>query len=207
MKKLICFALCLLLFVPSALAETAPRKLTEDEPLYTSLYERSMELAYLFDEALRSDEYLQLFLPDLTAVEETLSLLWAQDFTQPCDTAVVQSEELLATPYVQLLPAEKSSLSANLTEYIKERLYNAGGSILTALDSDASAIVLLENILAFSDAYICPEELTSPCFVLMQYGGPYAFLVTFCPTANGTVTVNAQFIPSRAADALNIPLE
>ena len=81
MKKLLCALLCLLLCLPTALADGAPVKLSESEPLYTSLYERSMELAYLFDEALRR-----------------------------------------------------------------------------------------ETRLTFSDAFICPDELTSPCFVLMQYG-------------------------------------
>ena len=60
MKKLLCILVCFLLVIPSALADTPPVKLQEDDPLYTSLHERAMEYAGLFNEALHSEEYLSL---------------------------------------------------------------------------------------------------------------------------------------------------
>ena len=52
-----------------------------------------------------------------------------------------------------------------------------------------------------------PEGMDMPCFVVMYYGGLYAYLVTFYPTVNGTMVANAQFIPSFAADELYFPGE
>ena len=117
MKKLLCALICLILVIPSALAETSPEKLTEDNPLY----------------------------------------------------------------------------------------YTSVGTIL--LGQSGASTLALSSSLSLTDAYIRPEEMTGPCYVVMFYGGLYAYLVTFCPTANETMIARAQFIPSRAADELNIPVE
>ena len=206
MKRFFCFLLCFLLVVPSALADTAPVKLTEDEPLYTSLYERSMELAGLFNEAVHSEAYLALLQIPADYAEE-LALIQMQDFTQPLDVTIVCAEDAFASyepddPYILLFSAD---ISPALKETTRQKLYEGAGAIL-ASQGDVSTLAL-SSVLSFSDAYIRPEEMTAPCFVVMQYGGLYAFLVTFYPTVNGTVTVNAQFIPSRAADDLNLPQE
>ncbi len=206
MKKLVCFALCLLLLVPSALADTAPVRLTEDDPLYTSLYERGMELAGLFNEALHSEDYLALMrIP--SDYEEELALVQMQDFTQPMDVTIVQTEDAFAVyepsdPHILLFAAD---LSPALKALTWQKVYERTGTILA--NQGGVSTMALSNALALSDAFIQPEEMTVPCFMVMQYGGLYAFLVTFYPTANGTVTANAQFIPSRAADELNLPQE
>ncbi len=206
MKKIFYVLICLLLFVPSALADTAPVKLTEDDPLYTSLYERSMELAGLFNEAVHSEAYLALLQIPADYAEE-LALVQMQDFTQPISVTIVQTEDAFASydpsdPYILLFAADVSPALKALT---RQRLYESTGTIL--VNQSGFSAMVLSSVLSFSDAYIRPEEMTAPCFAVMQYGGLYAFLVTFYPTVNGTVTVNAQFILSRAADALNIPTD
>jgi hypothetical protein len=198
--------LCILLTVPCALADTAPVRLTEDDPLYTSLYERGMELAGLFNEALHSEDYLALMrIP--SDYEEELALVQMQDFTRPLDVTIVQTEDAFAVyepddPHILLFAAD---LSPALKALAWQKVYESTGMIL--VNQSGVSTMALSSALAFSDAYIRPEEITAPCFMVMQYGGLYAFLVTFYPTANGTVTANAQFIPSRAADELNIPLD
>lgn len=206
MKKHLCVLICLLLFAPSALADTAPVKLAEDDPLYTSLYERSMELAGLFNEALHSEAYLS-FLSLPSEFQEELSLVQMQDFTQPWGVTIVQTEDAFAVyepddPHILLFAAD---LSPALKALAWQKVYESTGMIL--VNQSGVSTMALSSALAFSDAYIRPEEMTAPCFAVMQYGGLYALLVTFYPTANGTVTANAQFIPSRAADELNIPLD
>jgi hypothetical protein len=198
--------LCILLTVPCALADTAPVRLTEDDPLYTSLYERSMELAGLFNEAVHSEAYLALLQIPADYAEE-LALVQMQDFTQPISVTIVQTEDAFASydpsdPYILLFAADVSPALKALT---RQRLYESTGTIL--VNQTGVSTMVMSSVLSFSDAYIRPEEMTAPCFMVMQYGGLYAFLVTFYPTANGTVTANAQFIPSRAADELNIPLD
>ncbi len=206
MKRLLCLMLCILLTVPCALADTAPVRLTEDDPLYTSLYERGMELAGLFNEALHSEDYLALMrIP--SDYEEELALVQMQDFTRPLDVTIVQTEDAFAVyepddPHILLFAAD---LSPALKALAWQKVYESTGMIL--VNQSGVSTMALSSALAFSDAYIRPEEITAPCFMVMQYGGLYAFLVTFYPTANGTVTANAQFIPSRAADELNIPLD
>lgn len=204
MKKLICAVICLLLVVPSALADTPPVKLTEDDPLYTSLYERSMELAGLFNEALHSEDYLSLMqIPD--DLKEELALVQAQDFTQPLDIAIIRTEDAFYVyeandPYIKLFAADISPALKSLTW---QMLYESTGAILAGRADDST--LLLSSLLSLSDAYMLPEGMDMPCFVVMQYGGLYAYLVTFYPTANGTMVANAQLIPSYAADELNFP--
>ncbi len=206
MKKILCLFLCFALFASCALADTAPVRLKEDDPLYTSLYERGMELAGLFNEALHSEDYLALLrIP--SDYEEELALVQMQDFTQPLDVTIVQTEDAFAVyapddPHILLFAAD---LSPALKALTWQKVYESAGTILA--NQGGVSTIALSSALALSDAFIRPEEMTAPCFMVIQYGGLYAFLVTFCPTANGTVTVNAQFIPSRAADALNLPLD
>ena len=206
MKKLLCFALILLLLFPSALADTPARKLEESEPLYISLYERAMEYAGLFNEAVHSEEYLSLMqIPD--DLKEELSLIQMQDFTQPWGMTIVRADDALASylPTDPQLLLEKTDLSPALKTLILQKLYESTGAILVGPSGPAT--IALSSLLRLSDAFIQPEAMDGSCFAVMQYGGLYAFLVTFYPTANGTVTANAQFIPSRAADELNLPNE
>ena len=206
MKKLLCILLCFLLLIPAALADTPPVRLSEDDPLYTSLLERSMELAGLFNEALHSEEYLSLIqIPD--GVKDVLALAQMQDFIQPLDVTIVRAEDAFAVyeagdPYILLFGAEVSPALKTLTW---QRLYNSTGATLASQEGDA--VLALSSLLTLTDAFIQPDTMDGPCFAVMQYGGLYAFLVTFVPTANGTVIATAQFIPSRAVDNLNIPAE
>ena len=206
MKKLICVFLILMLLVPSALADTAPVKLGESEPLYTSLYERSMELAGLFNEALHSEAYLA-FLSLPTVFQEELTLVQMQDFTQPTDVTILCGENALASNdlsevYVLL---EQAGLSPALAALTQQQIYTSVGTIL--LGQSGASTLALSSSLSLTDAYIKPEEMSGPCYVVMFYGGLYAYLVTFYPTANETMIARAQLIPSRAADELNLPMD
>ena len=206
MKKLLCILVCFLLVIPSALADTPPVKLQEDDPLYTSLHERAMEYAGLFNEALHSEEYLSLIqIPD--GVKDVLALVQMQDFTQPVEVTIVRTDDAFAMyepgdPHILLFAAEVSPALKTLTW---QRLYNSTGAILASQEGDA--VLALSSLLTLTDAFIQPDTMDGPCFAVMQYGGLYAFLVTFVPTANGAVIATAQFIPSRAADDLNMPTE
>ena len=206
MKKLICAFICLLLVVPSALADTPAKMLTEDDPLYTSLYERSMELAWLFNEALHSDDYVGMIVP-LDAVENTLNLLRMQDFTKPLDVKTVRSDRLVDdgvfNRLLNILPG--ADFHEGLKETVRRKFYQTCALQLSAMEGEET--MLLSTALTLSDAYMLPEGMDMPCFVVMYYGGLYAYLVTFYPTVNGTMVANAQFIPSFAADELNFPGE
>ena len=206
MKKLLGIIVCLFLILPSALADAVPRKLAEDEPLYTSLYERSMEMAWLFNEALHSDDYVGRVV-SLDAVENTLNLLRMQDFTKPLDVKVVRSDRLVDdgvfNRLLNMLPG--ADFHEGLKETVRRKFYQTCALQLSAMEGEET--MLLSAALTLSDAYMLPEGMDMPCFVVMYYGGLYAYLVTFYPTVNGTMVANAQFIPSFAADELYFPGE
>ncbi len=192
--------------LPSALTDAAPRKLAEDEPLYTSLYERSMEMAWLFNEALHSEDYVGMVV-SLDAVENTLNLLRMQDFTKPLDVKVVRSDRLVDdgvfNRLLNMLPG--ADFHEGLKETVRRKFYQTCALQLSAMEGEET--MLLSAALTLSDAYMLPEGMDMPCFVVMYYGGLYAYLVTFYPTVNGTMVANAQFIPSFAADELYFPGE
>jgi hypothetical protein len=90
-----------------------------------------------------------------------------------------------------------------LKTLVMQRLYNSIGTILTT-QNDPTYIVL-SSAFRLTDSFIQPEGMDGPCYAVIQYGGAYAFLVSFVPTANGTVIANAQFIPSQAMEQLIPP--
>ena len=92
MKKLLCVFLCLMLLVPSALTEGMPQALTEDDPAYAWIYEKSTELAALLDEALRSDGYLSIYFPQDQFAGE-LANLRKHDFSHPTAVAILRADD------------------------------------------------------------------------------------------------------------------
>lgn len=217
MKKTLCILLCFLLTASSALADTSARKLTADEPLYTSLYERGMELAWLFNEKVHNDDYLKLFL-DPRNYEDMLTLLRMQDFTDPLDVTIVRADCALAVEDIGGLSIgglarrlESADVSENLKDALLREEYHQTAWQLTWADAgewwDSHEYSLLYDLLTVEDAWIQPEEMDGPCFAVMFYGGLYALFVTFVPNANRVVEARVQLIPSRAADDLNLPIE
>ncbi len=206
MKKILCLLICLLVLIPSALADTAPVRLKEDDPLYTSLYERGLELAGLFNEALHSEAYLA-FLSPPSDFQEELALVQMQDFTQPSDVIILCGENALSSDDLSGVSVllDQAGLPPALAALTRQQIYTSVGSILLG-QCDASTFALSSSM-SLTDAYMKPEEMSGPCYVVMFYGGLYAYLITFYPTANETMIAHAQFIPSRAADSLNLPLE
>ena len=203
MKRFFSLIVCLIMLIPSALAETVPGKIEESDPLYTSLRERAMEMAGLFDEALRNEEFVSLQLPD--SLLEELAPIRAQDYTNPLDVIILRADDALAS-YLPVDPRallESVDLSPALKTLVMQRLYNSIGTILTA--QNGPTYIALSSAFRLTDSFIQPEGMDGPCYAVIQYGGAYAFLVSFVPTANGTVIANAQFIPSQAMEQLIPP--
>ena len=55
MKQLLCFFVCFLLIVPSALADTTAKRLTEENGAYQWLYDTSLSMAAVFDDEVPRD--------------------------------------------------------------------------------------------------------------------------------------------------------
>ena len=191
-----------MLLVPSALAEGMPRALTEDDPAYAWICEKSTGLAALLDEALRSDGYLSLFSPQDQFAGE-LANLRKHDFAHPAATAVLRADdaflEQIADQYGSLL--DSPDLSESLKSSIRRTVWLSVGNLLIG-SMVSTEMLALSSMLAFSDAYICPESIDGPCLAVMRYGGSYAFLAVFVPGGNGTVAAKAQFIPDWLAEVL-----
>ncbi len=206
MKKLVCVLLCLMLILPSALADTGAVRLTEGDPAYEWLYEKSMALAAVFNEALHSNEYITLYSPELEGYEE-LALLQMQDFSQPLAVTIVRADDLLSAygPNSIFSQALASDYSPALMEAISRKLYT--DTSLSMLQASSMNEMIISTVLTVNDAYVRPAEIDGPCYAIMFYGGLYAFVAVFFPTENGIVYASATFIPSRSADELNLPVE
>ena len=115
-----------------------------------------------------------------------------------------------ATLYTAFRRLESAGISENMKDALLREEYHQTAWQLTWADApewDSHEYSLLYDLLAVKDAWMQPEEMDSPCFAVMFYGGLYALLITFVPNANRVVEARAQLIPSRAADELNIPIE
>ena len=127
MKKLLCVFLCLMLLVPSALAEGMPRALTENDPAYAWICEKSTELAALLDEALRSDGYLSIYFPQDQFGGE-LANLRKHDFSHPAAVAVLpRREKNSAAMFATARPATSGSVATS-----------SGGTSATLTTADIS---------------------------------------------------------------------
>lgn len=203
MKRLLCFFACIALLTSSALAGAAPQRLTEDDPAYAWMTEKSLALAGLFDQALRSDGYLSLyFKPD--QFEALISTLRMQDFTKPTDITVIRSDHLLSGNKEALIEDEidAAALPRELADHLRRSLYRQAA--LSLVGQEGNETVALFSVLAVSDGYPQPDSMTGPGFTVLWYGGLYVLLVTFVPNGNGVVGAVAQFLPSRQADSLAI---
>ena len=208
-RKICCLLLCLSLIAPCAFAEDQPRRLTEDDPAYAWLYEQSMALAALLQEALQNENYLPQLYPSLQG-GEALEQLRMQDFTQPLDVIIVRADRSYRNRASEIEEGLRLIASFGLSPALLDRLENAvyaqTGALLTSQYGDTTQVAL-SSVLTFGDAWVQPEEVDGPCFTLVFYGGLYALLVTFVPNGHGVVCASARFIPSRAADELNVPVE
>ncbi len=86
-------------------------------------------------------------------------------------------------------------------------LYHAASAILNFQgDAMFEAISYANRV---TGIYACPVELEAPCYAVIDYGGPYALLITYYPVLDveGYVSVNAQVILSQDASELLMPAE
>ena len=213
MKKLICALLCMMLVIPSALAETPAKRLTEDDPAYQLLCEKCMEMVTAFDEALRDDEYVLASLEMQNAAsyrdDKTLQSIREMDFTQPLDVMAVRADKLLASydpdgAEAQLTAREMSPARRN---YLGLYQYQMNALALGQMSLSLEEYIYF-TVLSLVDAWVCPVELDGPCYVLLRYGGDtedFAYLVIFYPTESGAVYVLGSALSAHAVDELNLP--
>ena len=211
MKKLISVVLCLLLIVPCAFAEEQPRRVTEDDPAYAWLYEKSMEMAGNFQKSLNSPFHSFLIFPsqaERKELTEELTLLKAQDYSSPENVTIVCTDQPLADSYVfDILESDfiEAVLPVQQKSDARREMYHSTATLLSN-DGDI-AFIVISTSLTKKKSYGCPDELEGPCFAVMYYGGLYAYLTTFYPIDNEKVSVCGQVILSSAADELNLPIE
>ena len=212
MKKLICALLCMMFVIPPALADTPAKRLTEADGAYEWLYDTSLSMAAIFDEALRNDAYIAFATRDFPSFIEfdpkDMTRIRMQDYTQPLDVTIVRADDLLAAYSADSDQAKLAlidPLPAMAASEVRGLYLSGVGSLFDAQSSDTEYYIA--TALGYSDAFPRPAALDGPCFAVLQYGGLYAFLVAFYPTDNGVVFAYAQMIPSRGADALNLPIK
>jgi len=198
-----------MLLVPSALADTPPVQVTEEDPAYAWLYETSLEMAGSFQKSLNSPFHLFLIFPSQAErgeLTEELALLKAQDYTDPWAVTIVAADQPLADIHIfDILESDfiQEALPEGQRDAARGEMYHSAGALLS--NEGSIAFTVISTSLQAKKSVSCPVELESPCFSVMQYGGLYAYLTTFYPMGSGRVSVYGQVILSRAADELNLP--
>lgn len=193
MKKLIAMLLCLCLMIPCAFAEESK---TEAEKWLT---DRSLELAFLFNETLNSDDYIALFTPDSSILNLTKSIR-EMDFSKPQQVHVLAQSFSLPEMEQQLNAyIQETDLSPVLQAYAMRRMSQAMPAML--IGASSVNYVALNSILTVSNAYICPDFITDDAHVFLMYG-EYMLWVTFIRLDTGVITAQTALIHISALPSL-----
>lgn len=193
MKKFLVLLLCLCLMFPCAFAEESK---TEAEKWLT---DRSLELAFLFNEALNSDDYITLFTPDSSILNLTKSIR-ETDFSTPQQVHVLAQSFSLPVIEQQLNAyIQETDLSPVLQAYAMRRMSQAMPAML--IGASSVNYVALNSILTVSNAYICPDFITDDAHVFLMYG-EYMLWVTFIRLDTGVITAQTALIHISALPSL-----
>ena len=193
MKKLIAMLVCLCLMIPCAFAEESK---TEAEIWLT---DRSLELAFLFNEALNSDDYITLFTPDSSILDLAKSVR-ETDFTKPQQVYVLAQSFSLPVMEQQLNAfIQETDISPVLQAYVMRRMSQAVPTML--IGQMGVNFAALNSILTVSNAYICPDFITDDAHVFLMYG-EYMLWVTFIRLDTGVITAQTALIHTSALPSL-----
>lgn len=193
MKKLIAMLVCLCLMIPCAFGEESK---TEAEIWLT---DRSLELAFLFNEALNSDDYIALFTQDSSILDLAKSIR-ETDFTKPQQVHVLAQSFSLPVMEQQLNAfIQETDISAALQTYVMRRISQAVPTMLT--NQMGINFIALNSILTVSNAYICPDFITDDAHVFLMYG-EYMLWVTFIRLDTGVITAQTALVNTSALPSL-----
>lgn len=193
MKKFLVLLLCLCLMIPCTFAEESK---TEAEKWLT---DRSLELASLFNEALNSDDYIALFMPDSSILDLAKSIR-ETDFSTPQQVHVLAQPFSLSAMDPQLNTfIQKTDISAALQAYVMRRMSQMAPNTLT--NQMGVNYAVLNSILTVSNAYICPDFITDNAHVFLMYG-EYMLWVTFIRLDTGVITAQTALIPTSTFPSL-----
>ncbi len=192
MKKLVCFALCLLLLSPSALAE-------KDAVRDQWLYAKSLECAAIIGKLAQSDKYISSMM-SLDSASDLLREVRAQDFARPAAMRVYGFQEAILSLMANI------AFGQDIDEDVRQAALSfERRSIPSLLLGQAGAEALaLGSILAYSTACRQPDAVPGSMLVILDYEGKWSVAVTFEAYPEQVMTVKAMLIP--ASDApLTVP--
>lgn len=193
MKKLIAMLVCLCLMIPCAFGEESK---TEAEIWLT---DRSLELAFLFNEALNSDDYIALFTQESSILDLAKSIR-KTDFSTPQQVHVLaQTFSLPAMEQQMNAFLQGTDISPVLQAYVMRRMSQAVPTLI--IGQMGVNYVAFNSILTISNAYICPDFITDDAHVFLMYG-EYMLWVTFIRLDTGVITAQTALIPTSALPSL-----
>lgn len=189
MKKFLAMLLCLCMLVSCALAETAENEAAD------WLKEKSLALAALTNEAIHSDAYLSL----MTAAPLSLSDdLRATDFSAPVSMRATLAPLQAVTELTTAMDAVIGNMgfSPELNDYLLRRTKASLPNLLLA--SEGTDMILAHSLFSFSDAWLCPDFITSDAHVFLEYEGDYVLWVQFILSDLGTVSGQTSLLTKSA---------
>lgn len=194
MKKLLATLLCLYMLVPCVLAENGK---TEAE---IWLEEKSLELAALTNEAIQSDAYISLMMGNTQNIPADLR---KTDFSTPVSVKVHTEPLPAMTAYSILMEGvvEEFKFSPELNDYILRRVKASLPTLLVSREGEK--MVIAHSIFIFSDAWLCPDFITSDANVFLEYEGDYVIWVDFSVSDLGTVTGQTHLLPKSSYEHMD----
>ena len=179
MKKLLATLLCLCLLTPCAFAEESK---SEAE---IWLEEKSMELAVLANEAIHSDAYISLMMGDTL---DMLAEFRQTNFSAPASVKIHIDPIPSITAYSLMMESvvKEFQFSPALNDYVLRRVKASLPTLMVS--RERMEMVVANSIFTFSDAWLCPDFITSDAHVFLEYEGDYVIWVEFSVSDLGTVS-------------------
>jgi hypothetical protein len=184
MKKFLAMLLCLCMLLPCAVAES-----TEAEAW---LEEKSLALAALVNEAIHSDAYISLMLGNTQNIPADLR---KTDFSAPTSVKIHIDPLPSMTAYSLMTEsaAKEFQFSPALNDYLLRRMKASLPTLLVS--KEGMEMVVANSIFTFSDAWLCPDFITSDAHVFLEYEGDYVLWVEFSVSDLGTVSGQTHLLP------------
>lgn len=156
-----------------------------------SVLDKGDEIVDLVSEMIKSDEYANIMLGNVSAYDEFLSELKAADFSKV--TAIyelkVSQDEL-----IELLASNNGDID-KLPKSLKDRLVRGlGSSLVSRINSQAGIEELaISSLFNASKCYV-DKSIKETQYLLYVFESGYSMLISFVPHEDGAVTASGSLV-------------
>lgn len=149
------------------------------------------EVVALVSEMVKSDEYANIMLNNISAYDEMLSELKATDFSK---ITAVYELEISQDELIELLASNNGDID-KLPKSLKDRLVQGlGASLVSRINSQAGTDELVISSLFNASKCFVDKNIKENQYLLYVFESGYSMLVSFIPHEDGAVTASGSLI-------------